>query len=228
VPEDATASKIGLAREEGIIFAAVYDAKYDLVLGTARGKVKRTALADMEEHLIDKVWAEAIRLVKGDRVVFAGLCGEKGQVVFCTNERVLRTQAIEISRQQTPSARGVAGIKLAKDDVLVGGAVLADPKRCQVFILSETGYLKRLSLDQFTLQGRGGKGMQALKITKSAGPVVAATAGKVIQATKVDVLAQDGKRQRIPLKSIPRARTRASRGKKLVTLAGANDIVLLN
>jgi DNA gyrase subunit A len=147
--------------------------------------------------------------------------------VFCTNERVLRTQATEISSQQTPSARGVAGIKLAKDDVLVGGAVLADPKRCEVFILSETGYFKRLSLDQFALQGRGGKGLQSLKITKSTGPVVAATAGKVTQAVKIDVLTQDGKRQRLPLKSIPRTRTRASHGKKLVSLAGANEIVLL-
>lgn len=60
------------------------------------------------------------------------------------------------------------------------------------------------------------------------GDRIVVTASKVIQATKVDVLAQDGKRQRIALKSIPRTRTRASRGKKLVALAGANDIVLLN
>jgi hypothetical protein len=69
--------------------------------------------------------------------------------------------------------------------------------------------------------------LQSLRITKSTGPVVAAMAGKVTQTVKVDVLTQDGKRQRLPLKSIPRARTRASRGKKLVSLANANEIVLL-
>jgi DNA gyrase subunit A len=121
----------------------------------------------------------------------------------------------------------VTGIRLGKEGVLVGGAVIVHPTRCEVFVLSEKGYLKRLSIDQFTPQGRGGKGMQSLKITKATGPVVAAAAARITQSTKVDVLAQDGKRQRIPLKSIPRARSRQSRGKKLVTIGPVSEIVLL-
>jgi hypothetical protein len=69
--------------------------------------------------------------------------------------------------------------------------------------------------------------MQSLKITKATGPVVAAAAGVISRSTKVDVLAQDGKRQRIPLKSIPRARSRQSRGKKLVSVGPVSEIVLL-
>ena len=121
----------------------------------------------------------------------------------------------------------MAGIKLGKEDLLVGGTVVADPRRHEVFVLSEKGYLKRLAIDQFSVQGRGGKGMQSLKITKSTGPVVTGAAGKVTQSIKVDVLAEDGKRQRIPLKSIPRARSRQSRGKKLVTVGPVSEIVLL-
>jgi hypothetical protein len=68
--------------------------------------------------------------------------------------------------------------------------------------------------------------MQALKITQATGPVAAATAGVVGTSTKVDILAQDRRRQRIPLKSIPRARTRQSRGKKLVTVGPVSEIVL--
>jgi hypothetical protein len=56
---------------------------------------------------------------------------------------------------------------------------------------------------------------------------VAAAAAKVTRSIKVDVLAGDGKRQRIPLKSIPRARSRQSRGKKLVTIGPVSEIVLL-
>jgi DNA gyrase subunit A len=120
----------------------------------------------------------------------------------------------------------VAGIKLAKGQELLGGAVLTTSKRCEVFALSEKGYLKRTPIGLYSQQGRGGKGVQALKITKATGPIVAAAAGRVIQATKVDVLAEDGKRQRVPLKSIPRVRTRQSRGKKLVTIGPASEIVL--
>jgi hypothetical protein len=69
--------------------------------------------------------------------------------------------------------------------------------------------------------------MQSLQITKATGPVVAAAAAKVTRSTKVDVLAEDGRRQRIPLKSIPRARSRQSRGKKLVTVGPVSEILLL-
>jgi DNA gyrase subunit A len=196
-------------------------------MGAAKGKAKRVSLSILEEEMLDGVWTEVIGLARGDRVAFAGTCGEAGEALFFTESRVLRTRVAEISDQKTLTARGVTGIRLGKEDVLIGGAVIADPKRCEVFVLSEKGYLKRLSIDQFTLQGRGGKGMQALRITKATGPVVAATAAKITRSTRVDVLAQDGKRQRIPLRSIPRARSRQSRGKKLVTIGPVSEIVLL-
>jgi DNA gyrase subunit A len=181
----------------------------------------------LEEELLDRVWTEVIGLAVADRVAFAGACDPNGEVLFYTDCRVLRTAVTEVSEQKTLSARGVAGIKLDKGDVLLGGSVLPEAKRCEVFVLSAKGYLKRLALDKFSLQGRGGKGMQALRITKSTGPVVAAAAARTTKATKVDVLAQDGKRQRIPIKSIPRARSRQSRGKRLVTISPISEIVLL-
>jgi DNA gyrase subunit A len=227
VPEQEAWSKMGLGRDEHVVHAGVLDGDGYLVMGTAQGKVKRTSLSVLQKELLDGVWTEVVGLAKGDRVVFAGTCGEKGEVLFFTDSRVLRTAASEISDQKTLTARGVTGVRLAKGDTLVGGAVISDPKRHEVFILSEKGYLKRLSIDQFTLQGRGGKGMQALKIAKSTGPVVAAAAGKALASSKIDVLAEDGKRQRILLKSIPRARSRQSRGKKLVTIGPVSEILLL-
>ena len=69
--------------------------------------------------------------------------------------------------------------------------------------------------------------MQSLRITKAMGPVIAATAGRVSRTTKVDLLVQDGKRQRIPLAAIPRTRARHSRGKKLAKVDRVVEIVLL-
>jgi DNA gyrase subunit A len=227
VPEQEAWSKIGLGREERIAHIGVLDRDGYLVIGTAQGKVKRVSLSVLQKALLDSVWTEIVGLTGEDRVAFAGTCGENGEVLFFTNSRVLRTAASEIRNQKTLGAHGVTGIKLGKEDVLIGGSVIADPRRREIFILSETGYLKRLSIDHFSLQGRGGKGMQSLKITKSTGPVTAGAAAKVIQSTKVDVLAEDGRRQRIPLKSIPRARSRQSRGKKLVTIGPVSEIVLL-
>jgi DNA gyrase subunit A len=226
VPEESTRSKMRLGREEHIVHLGKVDQDQYLVLGTARGKVKRVAFSVLAGQLLDGMWTEVIGLAKADRVVFASACGPKGEVLLFSNSHVLRTSAAEVSDQKTLSARGVAGIKLNKGQDLLGGAVLATTQRCEVFALSEKGYLKRTPLELFALQGRGGKGVQALKITQATGPIVAAMAGRVIQATKVDVLAQDGKRQRVPLKSIPRVRTRQSCGKKLVTIDQASEIVL--
>jgi DNA gyrase subunit A len=226
VPESVTLSKMGLGKEEQIVSLGVVDPENYLVIGTARGKVKRVAFSVLQAELLDGVWMQVIGLGKGDHVAIADPCGPEDEVLLVTNCHGLRTSAAEISDQKTLSARGVAGIKLGKDDVLLGGAVLPSAKGCEVFVASEKGYLKRVPLAKFTLQGRGGKGVQALKITKATGPIVAAAAGRVTKTTKVDVLAQDGKRQRIPLKSIPRARSRQSRGKKLLSIGPVSEIVL--
>jgi DNA gyrase subunit A len=227
VPEDESWSKMGLRINEQIVYLGIPNPDRCLAMGTTQGKAKRVPLSVLERELLDGVWAEIIGLAKGDRVAFAGTCGETGEVLFFTPSRVLRTSVGGISEQKTLTARGVTGIRLDQEETLIGGSVITDPKRCEVLILSEKGYLKRLAIEQFTLQGRGGKGMQSLKITKSTGPVVAAAAAKVTRSIKVDVLAEDGKRQRIPLKSIPRARSRQSRGKKLVTIGPVSELVLL-
>jgi DNA gyrase subunit A len=233
VPEGGTWSNLGLDRDERIVYLGVFGsngraaADRYLILGTAQGKAKRVSLPILEEEMLDGVWTEVIGLVKGDRVAFAGVCDREGEALFFTDSRVLRTHISEISDQKTLTARGVTGIRLAKEDTIVGGAVIADPKWCEVFVLSEKGYLKRLSIEHFTVQGRGGKGMQSLKITKATGHVAAAAAAKVTQSTRVDLLAEDGKRQRISLKSIPRARSRQSRGKKLAKVGPVSEIVLL-
>jgi DNA gyrase subunit A len=227
IPEEETWSRMGLAREERIVHLDVPDPESYLVLGTALGKVKRTSLSVLMDSLTDGAWEEVISLAKDDEVIFAGTCGEEGQVLLFTNSRALRTTTAEISDQKTLSAHGVTGIRLPKRDLVIGGAVIEEARPHEAFILSENGYLKRLPVEKFALQGRGGKGMQSLHITKATGPVTAATAGRVSRTTKVDLLAQDGKRQRIPLAAIPRTRTRHSRGKKLAKIDQVGEIVLL-
>ena len=230
VPEEASLARMGLQDGEGIVYVGAVAvsqprAQAYLVMGTVQGKVKRTTLASLMESLSDGVWTEAIGLVDPDRVAFAGVCGEKGEVLFFTSSRVLRIAADTISDQLTLSARGVIGIKVREEDRLLGGAVVTHAADQVVFVLSAKGYLKRMPIDEFAVQGRGGMGVQSLNVTKASGPVVAAAVGRAVEPTAVDVLAADGKRQRIPLAQIP-AGNRASRGQKLVTLEQANEIVV--
>jgi DNA gyrase subunit A len=225
IPQKAAFTEFGLNQDESIVYGGVLSPEGCLVMGTAQGKAKRTAMPLLVESLPDGVWTELIGLVDGDRVAFAGVSGDQGEVLFFTNARVLRIAAETISCQQTFSARGVAGIKLRKGDVILGGAVVPDPKGQVVLVLSQKGYLKRVPIDEFSVQGRGSMGVLSLNATKATGPVVAAAVGKPGRSTTVDVLAADGKRQRLSLRGIP-AGNRANRGKKLVKLAQANEIVI--
>jgi DNA gyrase subunit A len=225
IPQEARFGEFGLRKDERIVYGGLLNDEGCLVMGTVQGKVKRVAMPLLVEALPDGVWTELIGLVSGDQVAFAGVSDDKGQVLFFTNSRVLRIAAETISCQQTFSARGVAGIKLRKDDVLLGGAVVADPKGQIVLILSQKGYIKRVPLDEFGVKGRGSLGVLSLNATQATGPVVAAAVGKPGRSTSVDVLSLDGKRQRISLRGIPTDK-RANRGKKLVQLAQANEIVI--
>jgi DNA gyrase subunit A len=182
VPRKAKFGEMGLKKAKEIVCVAGLRPEGYLVLGTEQGKVKRTELS-VVESMPERFWNEIIGLGSGDRVLFAGVCGEDGEVLFFTNSKVLRIKADAVSSQQTPSARGVVGIKLAKDDVLLGGKVVADPKGYMVFVVSAKGYVKRVPIDEFPFKGRGTMGVMCLNQTQATGPVAAVGAGRVARST---------------------------------------------
>ncbi|MBN1579679.1 MAG: hypothetical protein JXA89_03180, partial [Anaerolineae bacterium] len=230
IPETASWTQIGLKEGESIVYLDVLGEQSPkepefLVMGTAQGRVKRTAMEAVLKNVIEGTWTEMIGLVSGDRVAFAGRCTEKGSILFFTDSKVLHVEASSVSDQQTPSARGVAGIKLDKDDVLLGGSVFSSPDDQAVLIVSEKGYMKRVSIAEFPIKGRGSQGVASLNKTKATGNIAAVTAGRMTSKTNIDILAADGKRQRVSVASIP-SENRTNRGKKLVTLVQPTEIVV--
>jgi DNA gyrase subunit A len=117
----------------------------------------------------------------------------------------------------------VTGIKVRKGDQMLGGSVIPDPKaKLGVVVVSKNGYVKRVPLDEFSVQGRGGQGVLLLNQTRATGPVITANAGPMDGA--VDLLAADGKRQR--LDEVP-VENRANRGNKLVDLDDVAEVWVL-
>ncbi|MFN2131964.1 MAG: DNA topoisomerase (ATP-hydrolyzing) subunit A [Anaerolineae bacterium] len=221
----ATYADIGL-KAEGAVYVGVVRPQGYLVLGTRGGRVKRTEMSAIDSAP-DGTWSEIMGLEDGDRVLFAGTCGEEGEVLFFTNGRVLRIKTEAISCQQTPSARGVIGIKLRDEDSVLGGAVLEETQGYMLFVISEKGFIKRVPVDEFPAKGRGSMGVLSLNQTAATGPVVAVGAGKATRSTTVDVLGQEGRRQRLSLRSVP-IENRMNRGRKAVKLSGANEVIVLD
>jgi DNA gyrase subunit A len=114
-------------------------------------------------------------------------------------------------------------MKVRPGDQLLGGAVLpASKAKLGVVVISKTGFIKRVPLDEFPVQGRGGQGVVLLNQTKASGPVVAAGAGRM--AASVDLIGDAGKRQR--LTQVPQS-NRANRGRKLVKLKQVTEVIIL-
>jgi DNA gyrase/topoisomerase IV subunit A len=193
-----------------------------LTIGTRTGNIKRTLVEDLS--MSEASWATVIGLNnKDDEALFAAITGEKAEVIFfTTGGRAIRFAAGEVNPQATPSARGVAGVRLGKEDSLAAGVVVEPDDKSEVVIVSQTGFAKRVALAEFPLQGRGGQGVQSLEITKATGKVAAATV-TTAQTKACDILSAKGLRHRLAIESLPVA-DRRKRGDKLIDF-GADDVI---
>jgi DNA gyrase subunit A len=205
---------LGLSKGEQVVGVDLLTDKSCLILGTRQGRVKRVTVQDVRSTA-EASWAMVIGLGGGDDgVLFAGVGDDKAEIMFFSTSRAIRFSAGDVNPQATPSAKGVAGIKVRKGDHLLGGAVVSGPKaKLGVVVVSKNGFVKRVPLKEFSVHSRGGQGVVSLNQTKATGPVVAVTAGPM--KGSVDLIAADGKRQR--LDKVP-VTNRANRGDKLVEL----------
>ncbi len=223
LPVEATLADLGLGQGESIVGGGVLAPGRCLVLGTRAGNVKRTRVEDL--GMVEAVWAAVIGLAgQDDAMLFAAVAGEEAEVMFFTaGGKAIHFAAAQVNPQATPSARGVAGIKLSQDDRLVAGAVIEPGQNAQVIVVSQAGFIKQVALAEFPLHGRGGQGVQSLETTHTTGPVVAAVVAST-QAQSCDVLSAKGLRYRLPLSDLPAA-DRRKRGEKLVNF-GSDDVTM--
>jgi DNA gyrase subunit A len=223
LPRSASFTGLGLDKGEEVVGMGVLDKNMYLIMGTRQGRVKRVTHEDVRSTT-EASWATAIGLAGDDDVaLFGSTGGDNTQVMFFTSSRAIRFEAEDVNPQATASARGVTGIKLRKGDRMLGGSVIPDAgKDWGVAVVSKNGFVKRVPLDEFSVQGRGGQGVLLLNQTKATGPVVAAAAGPM--DGDVDLIAPDGKRQRMG--EVP-VENRQNRGEKFVELEEVAEVHVL-
>jgi DNA gyrase subunit A len=162
LPAEASFGDFGLGKDEAIVSIGVSAPDHLLVLGTKQGNVKRVKVEDFSTRG-EGTWGAIIGLEDdNDRVLFAGVAPDDAHVLFASqgsadlDPRLLRFEAKVVNPQATPSARGVAGIKML-GDALVGGAVLTKEVTALVTI-TQAGIAKRIPLNDVPVQGRAGQG----------------------------------------------------------------------
>ena len=142
------------------------------VMSTANGIVNKNLLANYSNVHITGI--NAINADEDDRLVGVAVTEGGGDIILATlNGQTIRFRESDVRLTKRPS-RGVIGIRLDEGDAVIGMACLGrditmDKK---ILMVTERGYGKRVSLDDFPLQGRGGKGVQGIKLDPDSGDLV--------------------------------------------------------
>ncbi|MFQ5613162.1 MAG: DNA topoisomerase (ATP-hydrolyzing) subunit A, partial [Anaerolineae bacterium] len=222
VPDKVKLAEFGLKRGETIVGAGLWAEDKFLTMVASNGKVKRTRVVDLSGS--EGNWNTALGgLSAQDRVVVGGLTDGKAEVMlFTANGKALRFKEDAVNPQASNTATGVAAIKLGKDDALIGGNLVLGDRAAQcVVIVSEKGWAKRVALKEFPIQGRGGQGVQTLRITGATGRVAAASLAW--QKGSLNVMSGRGLRYHLATAKLPRS-NRANRGKQLFNF-GKDDVI---
>jgi DNA gyrase subunit A len=140
-----------------------------LVLATKQGKIKKTALKDYSS--VRSTGIIALNLEPGDELAASRLSHGNGDIIVAT----LKGQAIRFSEKDVrPMGRataGVAAIRIAKGDEVVGMDVVHADSQASLLIVTSKGMGKRTNVKEFPRQGRSGQGVRAITVIPKGGPI---------------------------------------------------------
>ena len=225
VPETAKNTEMGLERGEFVISANVIDpdsTKQYLTLAASNGKAKRTVIADLKGS--EANWNRVLGgLADKEQVVVAGVTGGRARVMlFTSNGKAIKFEEGSINPQASGSATGVAALKVSKGSSIIAGAITEGDETTQsVLIISDKGWAKRVLLTEFPTQGRGGQGVQTLKITPVTGKVAAAVIAE--NGGSANVISGKGRRFHLAVSDFPES-NRVNRGTQFIDF-GPDDVI---
>lgn len=145
------------------------EGKY-LLMATKNGLIKKTSLT--EYNSARKTGLQAITLKEEDELIDVKLTDGEDNVVLVTQEGMCITFDEKDVRPMGRTAQGVIGIKLNKDDIVIGMESIVNGSNNTLLAITENGFGKRTELDEYRVQNRGGRGVITYKITPKTGKIV--------------------------------------------------------
>ncbi|MED7928606.1 DNA gyrase subunit A [Nonomuraea sp. LP-02] len=149
-----------------------YDVAPYLVLATRSGLVKKTRLSEYDSPRSGGLIA--INLREDDEVIGARLVSENDDLLLVSKgaQAIRFTASDEALRPMGRATSGVIGMRFLEGDELLAMNRMADGQ--DVLIATKAGYAKRTPVEQYPVQGRGGRGVLTAKIVSSRGKLVGA------------------------------------------------------
>jgi DNA gyrase subunit A len=162
----------------------------------------------------------AINLLEGDELISARITdGSLNVFLGAADGKAIRFHESDV-RSSGRTATGVRGMGISADDRIVGMEVLSHGQT--LFTVTENGYGKRTSIDEYPVQKRGGKGVIAIKTTQRNGRVVGLLL--VDEDDDLMLMTNTGKIIRMPIKGIT-VISRNTQGVKLIGVDASERVV---
>ncbi|MFM6963718.1 MAG: DNA gyrase subunit A [Micrococcales bacterium] len=172
-----------------------------LVMTTRKGLVKKTDLTQYDTARSGGIIA--IKLREDDEVVGAMLVRESDDILLVSHKGMsIRFKADNDSmRPMGRDTSGVMGMSFRNGDYLLSSSVINDVDGAFVFVVTEGGYAKRTSVDQYRAQNRGGLGIKVAKLEEKRGDLVGALI--VADDDEVLVVLESGRVVRSAVAEVP-------------------------
>lgn len=154
-----------------ILSVKEFDDERFIMMATRQGVVKKSPLKEYSNVRVGGIIA--VNLDEGDRLIAAALTDGKQHVLLASKNGKSIRFAEEDARPMGRVSRGVRGMTLEGDDVVIGMEIIkADAESSTIFTVTENGYGKQTELAEYRVQSRAGKGIITIKTTERNGHVV--------------------------------------------------------
>jgi DNA gyrase subunit A len=214
-------------RIANVIAIKNYEVAPYLVLATKHGLVKKSALTLFDSARSGGI--VAVNLREDDELIGASLISSDDDLLLVSRKAMsIRFKADDDTlRPMGRATSGVFGMRFNKGDELLSMSVVrdgSDSTDVEILVATEGGYAKRTRIDEYPVQGRGGKGVLTARIVSTRGGLVGAIA--VSPKDEVFAITSDGVVIRTKAAEVRRAQ-RQTMGVRLMNLPDGVNVVAL-
>jgi len=190
-----------------------------VIMATKKGIVKKTSLEQYSRPRQNGINAISVR--EDDELLEAKLTTGASQIFLgLKSGKAIRFEEVK-TRPMGRNASGVRGITLAHDEDEVIGMVAVHNFEEEILVVSEKGYGKRSSIEDYRITNRGGKGVKTISITDKTGGLVAIK--NVSDSDDLMIINKSGIAIRMSVEDL-RVMGRATQGVRLINIKGNDSI----
>ena len=192
-----------------------------IIICTKQGTIKKTSLELYSRPRQNGI--NAINVREGDNLIQAKLTNGSNEILLAIRSgKAIRFNESKV-RPMGRNASGVRGIKLSDDtgDEVIGMVCVQDTTEATILVVSEKGYGKRTSVEDYRITNRGGKGVKTINITKKTGKLIAIKG--VTDNDDLMIINKSGITIRLAVEKM-RTMGRATQGVRLINLRNGDSI----